>query len=199
MADILEAIDLIESWTAHEAHDDLYRSAVLRQLGIIGEAAANLSDAFRAAYPEIAWRQVVAQRNNLIHGYWDTEWAMVEETETSPSSVRRAHPLLQGQMGPVTDSPPHQGSLKLGSVEAGLLIHRKAPVSPSLGVLRDCNPDPSAPGTTARPTSTPVRRGPIAPPLNSRLTLLGHRAWLVGGGPACEWRLDNLHVTGVAI
>lgn len=80
MADILQAIELIESWTADEPHNDLYRSAVLRQLGIIGEAAANLGEAFRAAHPEIAWRQVVAQRNNLIHGYWDTEWAMVEET-----------------------------------------------------------------------------------------------------------------------
>ena len=102
VADILEAIDLIESWTAHEAHDDLYRSAVLRQLGIIGEAAANLSDAFRAAHPEIAWRQVVARGNNLIHGYWDTEWAMVEETiaRDLPELRKACTPPPQGADGP---------------------------------------------------------------------------------------------------
>jgi uncharacterized protein with HEPN domain len=47
----------------------LVQDAILRNIELIGEAAARVPDAFRLANPEIAWREIVAMRNQLIHGY----------------------------------------------------------------------------------------------------------------------------------
>jgi len=43
--------------------------ATIRNLELIGEAATHIPDAVREAHPEISWRQIVATRNRLIHGY----------------------------------------------------------------------------------------------------------------------------------
>lgn len=43
--------------------------AIERNLEIIGEAARRLSTTFRAAHPDIPWRQVIGQRNILAHEY----------------------------------------------------------------------------------------------------------------------------------
>jgi len=43
--------------------------AVLRNLELIGEAASHIPDSVREAFPQIPWRQLVATRNRLIHGY----------------------------------------------------------------------------------------------------------------------------------
>jgi len=47
----------------------LVQDAVLRNIELIGEAAGRIPDEFRQAHPEIQWRQLVAMRNQLIHGY----------------------------------------------------------------------------------------------------------------------------------
>ncbi|MDA8025086.1 MAG: DUF86 domain-containing protein [Actinomycetota bacterium] len=57
----------------------MYRSAVMRELGIIGEAVNGLSDEFRSERPEIPWRSIVGLRNILTHQYWDTSWALIEQ------------------------------------------------------------------------------------------------------------------------
>lgn len=57
--------------------------ATVRNLELIGEAASHIPDNVRNAYPQIPWRQVVATRNRLIHGYLgidnDTLWSIVEQ------------------------------------------------------------------------------------------------------------------------
>jgi uncharacterized protein with HEPN domain len=79
-ADILDAITKVERWRAvHDRDDDMFRSAVMRELGIIGEAANGLSDGFKAMRPEIPWRSIVDLRNVLTHHYWDTAWALIEQ------------------------------------------------------------------------------------------------------------------------
>lgn len=59
----------------------LVYDATLRNLELIGEAAARLPEAVRAAHPGLPWRMVVATRNRLIHGYLgidnDTLWSIV--------------------------------------------------------------------------------------------------------------------------
>lgn len=57
--------------------------ATLRNLELIGEAAGNIPEEVRAVAPEIPWRQVVATRNRLIHGYLgidnDTLWSIIQD------------------------------------------------------------------------------------------------------------------------
>jgi uncharacterized protein with HEPN domain len=57
--------------------------ATIRNLELIGEAATHIPDAVREAHPGIPWRQIVATRNRLIHGYLgidnDTLWSIVEK------------------------------------------------------------------------------------------------------------------------
>ncbi len=46
------------------------RNAVERNLEIIGEAAKNLPEEFKAMSGDIEWRKIVALRNLLIHEYF---------------------------------------------------------------------------------------------------------------------------------
>lgn len=43
--------------------------ALLQLLQIVGEAAGRVSAEMRGNHPEIPWRQIVALRNRLLHGY----------------------------------------------------------------------------------------------------------------------------------
>jgi uncharacterized protein with HEPN domain len=56
--------------------------ATLRNLELIGEAATHIPENIRADFPKIAWRQIIATRNRLIHGYLgidnDTLWSIIE-------------------------------------------------------------------------------------------------------------------------
>ena len=45
------------------------QAMVLWPLIALGEAAAHVSDACRAAHPDIPWRRMVGLRNVLIHDY----------------------------------------------------------------------------------------------------------------------------------
>jgi uncharacterized protein with HEPN domain len=74
--------------------------ATIRNLELIGEAATHIPDAIREAHPEIAWRQIVATRNRLIHGYLgidnDTLWSIVEVD--TPDLLEQLH-ALKRQLG----------------------------------------------------------------------------------------------------
>jgi uncharacterized protein with HEPN domain len=80
VADILEAIARIESWSSDDTPRDMYQAAVLHELMIIGEAASRLSDAFRETHDNIPWKDVIGQRVQLAHHYWDTQWARIQQT-----------------------------------------------------------------------------------------------------------------------
>ena len=55
----------------------------MRNLELIGEAAPHVPDTVRSASPEVPWRQLIATRNRLIHGYLgidnDTLWSIVRD------------------------------------------------------------------------------------------------------------------------
>jgi uncharacterized protein with HEPN domain len=49
------------------------RRAIERCVELIGEAADHVSETFRGSHPEIPWREIIAQRHRLIHGYRDID------------------------------------------------------------------------------------------------------------------------------
>jgi uncharacterized protein with HEPN domain len=73
--DIRNSIELIVRFTSRRTvadyrHDPMLRSAVERQLGIIGEATAQLLRRFPETGPLISYSdQIIAFRNMLIHGH----------------------------------------------------------------------------------------------------------------------------------
>ena len=67
-------VNFTRSRTPQDYRSDLLlRSAVERQIEIIGEAANRVGAAFRAARPQIPWRRIIAQRNVLIHEYGEID------------------------------------------------------------------------------------------------------------------------------
>jgi uncharacterized protein with HEPN domain len=64
---ILDFTAGLEIGTFLEAVD--VHSAVLYQFIVMGEAAARLSEEFRAQHPVAPWRRIVGLRNILIHRY----------------------------------------------------------------------------------------------------------------------------------
>lgn len=65
-----------------EADEKAY-DATLRKLELIGEAATHIPVAIQESCPAIPWRQVVATRNRLIHGYLgidnDILWSIIQD------------------------------------------------------------------------------------------------------------------------
>ena len=80
--DILRAAGSIKSYV-HGMHrhafdqDPKTRDAVIRQIGIIGEAANKLSTNFRQAHPKIPWTAIIGMRNAVLHKYWDVRLDIV--------------------------------------------------------------------------------------------------------------------------
>lgn len=99
---IIEAGNKAIEFTKGRKRSDLDTNAMLslalvRLLEIIGEAAWGVSEGLRSKYPEIAWRQMTAMRNRLIHGYFDVNQDIVWET------VTRELPLLINQLQKVLE------------------------------------------------------------------------------------------------
>jgi uncharacterized protein with HEPN domain len=94
LADMLEACDDLAEFTAGITYDaflgdKLRMSAVMQQLMVIGEAAARVSDEFRASCPEVEWAAVAGLRNRLVHGYFRVEWDIVWAAATQEAPVLR--------------------------------------------------------------------------------------------------------------
>ena len=79
--------------------DLLLRSAVERQIEIIGEAARRISKDFVHAHPEIPWRPIQAQRYVLAHDYGEIKhdriWR-IAETHV-PELIALLEPLVPAQ------------------------------------------------------------------------------------------------------
>ncbi|NTV14338.1 MAG: DUF86 domain-containing protein [Desulfobulbaceae bacterium] len=67
---------------AFEANGITY-DATVRNLELLGEAATHIPPEIRDGSPSIQWRQVIATRNRLIHGYLgidnDILWSIISQ------------------------------------------------------------------------------------------------------------------------
>ena len=86
--DMLDAAQMVEHLSsgmdfAQYSNDRRTQLAVERSLEIIGEAAGKVSASFQNSHPEIPWRQIIGQRNVLIHEYGEIKqeriWKVVRE------------------------------------------------------------------------------------------------------------------------
>ena len=57
--------------------------ATVRNLELIGEAATHIPIQIKDANPSVPWRQIIATRNRLIHGYLgidnDILWSIIQD------------------------------------------------------------------------------------------------------------------------
>ena len=72
--------------------DAMLRLALTRAVEIVGEAAAQVTDAGRAELPDVPWPQVIGMRNRLVHAYFDINGDILWDT------VLIALPLLLVQL-----------------------------------------------------------------------------------------------------
>ena len=85
----------------HELDSDtMLRMALLHVVQIIGEAAARVSDAGRAAAPGVEWPVIVAMRNRLVHAYFDVNTDILWKT------VVISLPVLLQQLEAVAGAEP---------------------------------------------------------------------------------------------
>ncbi len=80
--DILEAIRRIRSYTAGLdeaafAASPITIDAVVRNLEIIGEAAARLPEDVKSVADGVEWRKIIALRNILAHEYFGVNTAIL--------------------------------------------------------------------------------------------------------------------------
>lgn len=89
---ILEAIEAIEEDLRGATRESLEedrktRSAIVRELEIIGDAASNLSSEIRDAHPSVHAQEMVGMRNKLIHEYFGVDLDIVWKTVTDDLPV----------------------------------------------------------------------------------------------------------------
>jgi len=95
LRDMIEATDSIARFVANVEQsvfmeNDLFRSATLHKLTILGEASARLSDDLKARQPDVEWRDIVAFRNIAVHSYFSVDWAIVWVAATADAPTLRA-------------------------------------------------------------------------------------------------------------
>ncbi len=76
--------DIVSEGRSAFMRSHILQDAVIRNFEVIGEAAKQLTDSFRAAYPAVSWRRVAGFRDVLIHNYMGVDleevWRVVEQS-----------------------------------------------------------------------------------------------------------------------
>ena len=82
LQDIVEAANRIALYvegmtrSAFEA-DQMRIDAVIRNLGIIGEAVKKIPDSIRERYPSVPWHNIAGLRNRVIHVYFNVDMDII--------------------------------------------------------------------------------------------------------------------------
>ncbi len=75
---ILDAIEKIKEYLqkineSEFSQNSLVQDAVIRQLGIIGEAVKRLSPELRKIHKDFPWKDIAGMRDKLIHDYFGVD------------------------------------------------------------------------------------------------------------------------------
>ncbi len=88
LEDMMRCAERVQAYVAGLSAEEFRTSglnydATIRNLELIGEAANRTPDDIRAANPGIPWRDIIATRNMLIHGYFGIDdellWNIVND------------------------------------------------------------------------------------------------------------------------
>jgi uncharacterized protein with HEPN domain len=88
LEDIVDSIELIFEYAEDVDYNSWKKDrktidAIIRNLEIIGEAAAHIPEDIQKQYPDIPWHQMKGIRNMLIHEYFgvdiDVLWRTVQD------------------------------------------------------------------------------------------------------------------------
>lgn len=84
---MLDAAQEAMSFARGKKREDLDNERMLvlslvKDIEILGEAAAKVSEHYRQEHPRIPWKEIVTMRNRLIHGYFDINLDIVWKTVT---------------------------------------------------------------------------------------------------------------------
>lgn len=101
--DILEAVTAVNEYTEGMVYEDFVKDrrtvdAVIRNLIIIGEAAARVPDDVCQRHPEIPWYEMRGMRNFVVHEYFGVSDKILWET------VRIDLPPLMGILKKIKES-----------------------------------------------------------------------------------------------
>lgn len=85
VAEMIEAAEQAIALTTGTSTEDLHadrqrRDALLWNVTVLGEAASQVSEQTRAAFPEVEWRQPARLRNRIVHGYWSIDLDILHTT-----------------------------------------------------------------------------------------------------------------------
>lgn len=92
-----EAVEILGAMEVKTFKQDKIRCrAVERTLEIIGEAARRVSPGYQNLHPEIAWRDIIGQRNILAHEYGQIDHELLYKTirEDIPKLISTLSRLL---------------------------------------------------------------------------------------------------------
>jgi len=92
--DILDCINIIESYIKGKSENDFYSSyqlqdSVIRRLEIIGEATKNIPEEVRKKYPDLPWKKMAGLRDVVIHDYSEVVEERVWNTITKELPVTK--------------------------------------------------------------------------------------------------------------
>ena len=72
---MVDAINNVNQYMDGKTESDLVNNsmlffAVVKNIEIVGEAAYKLTHEFKESHPDTPWRQIIAMRHILVHGYY---------------------------------------------------------------------------------------------------------------------------------
>jgi uncharacterized protein with HEPN domain len=99
-----EVVGFTRGKSRNALEEDVILERALRySIGIIGEAASQLSGELRARTPEIPWSDIVGMRNFLFHVYFRIERDILWETATV--SIPELIEQLERILSDIDDAP----------------------------------------------------------------------------------------------
>ncbi len=104
MQHMLDAANEALAFAANQTRQSLVTNRMLalslvKDIEIIGEAAAQLSEECHNTTPQIPWPSIIAMRNRLIHAYFDIDLDRVWDTITAdlPPLISELEEILSAE------------------------------------------------------------------------------------------------------